>query len=129
MKIIEKIFDGITVKKVVLAARIMNGLVPESEPLFLKNEKMTPYHWVEVELLDGSGEIIQHGSAIIWDKRFKDNPSRYVDGKEIAVEITLNGPEAGVAQEHLASGRFDIEALGISTSLFADKVVQAESVL
>ena len=87
MKIIENKYDGNIIKKVVLDARLVNGLTSDSNPMHLKNEKMTPYHWVDVELLDVNGRASQRGSAIVWDTRFQDNPQRYAEGKIIPIEI------------------------------------------
>lgn len=129
MKIIENNYGGNTIKKVVLDARLVNGLTIDSNPMHLKNEKMTAYHWVDVELLDVNGRVTQRGSAIVWDSRFQDNPERYAEGKIIPIEITLNGVSKGVAQEHLGNGRFDIESLGISLEGIKEQLIEEKEVI
>jgi hypothetical protein len=129
MKIIENEYDGNIIKKVVLDARLSTSLTHDSIPMHLKNEKMTAYHWVGVELLDANGRPTQSGSAIVWDKRLQENPGRYAEGKILPVEISLNGVSKGVAQEHLGNGRFDIEALGISLKSFEEQFIEEEEVI
>jgi|TARA_R110002020_G_scaffold103640_3_gene242853 hypothetical protein len=124
MKIIENEYDGNIVKKVVLDARLLNGLTLDSNPMHLKNEKMTAYHWAEVELLDVNGRATQRGSVIVWDSRLQDNPERYAESKVLPIEITLSGDSIGVAQEHLGNGRFDIESLGISLGDVKEQVIE-----
>jgi len=129
MRVIERIFNGTTIKKVVVDARIETGLTTDSKPRFLDNEKMTEYHWVDVAILDAQGHEMQRGAAIVWDKRFKENPARYMEGKTFPVEITLTGPGAGVAQEHMSSGRFDLEAMGITLEDVSTQVVPKAEVI
>ena len=129
MKIIENEYDGNIIKKAVLDARLVNGLTADSNPMYLKNEKMTPYHWVDVELLDVNGRATQRGSVIVWDSRLQDNPERYAEGKVLPIEITLSGVSMGVAQEHLGNGRFDIESLGISLDDVKEHMIEEEEVI
>lgn len=129
MKIIENNYDGNIIKKVVLDARLVNGLTIDSNPMHLKNEKMTAYHWADVELLDVNGRATQRGSVIVWDSRLQDNPERYAEGKVLPIEITLNGVSIGVAQEHLGNGRFDIESLGIALEGIKEQLIEEEEVI
>tara|TARA_R110002072_G_scaffold7503_2_gene40968 strand:+ start:764785 stop:765174 length:390 start_codon:yes stop_codon:yes gene_type:complete len=129
MKIIENEYDGNIVKKVVLDARLLNSLTTDSNPMHLKNDNMTAYHWAEVELLDANGRATQRGSVIVWDSRLQDNPERYAEGKVLPIEITLSGVSKGVAQEHLGNGRFDIESLGISLDDVKEHMIDEEEVI
>ena len=129
MKIIKNEFGGVTIRKVVLEAKLINGLELGANPRLLQNEKETPYHWVDVELLNLENGTTQNGSAIVWDKNFQDTPNRYAEGKTITVEIALDGIGQGVAQEHMTNGRFDIASLGLSLHSAKEQLVEKELVL
>jgi hypothetical protein len=129
MKIIENEFNGMTIRKAVLEARLVNGLVKDAHPKYLQNEKETPYHWIEVELLNQDNGPTQRGSVIVWDKNLQENPSRYAEGKTITIEIALEGNGAGVAQEHMTNGRFDIASLGLSLNAIKEQVIDQEMVV
>ena len=121
MKIIKNEFGGNTIRKVVLDAKLINGLELGANPRFLQNEKETPYHWVEVELQALENGTTQNGSVIVWDKNFQDNPNRYAEGKTISIEIALDGVGQGIAQEHISNGRFDVASLGLALEQLVDQ--------
>ncbi|WP_417861353.1 hypothetical protein [Winogradskyella sediminis] len=108
----------------VMTATVQSTLSPDAEASKLKNEKATPYHWLNVAIKDNNGDT-QNGSAILWDKLFKQNPTDYVEGKTISIEIQLNGDAIGAAQVHLGNGRFDIANLITADELKKFKLVPA----